>query len=67
MNKKARDWFKKQPNTIFINDVEIPSYQKYWQDQMEAERKINRLKTSNIIQYACIIILSIAVIILAQK
>ena len=67
MNKKARNWFKKQPNTIFINDVEIPSYQKYWQDQMEAKRKISRLKTSNIIQYACIIILSIAVIILAQK
>lgn len=67
MNEKVRNWFKKQPNTIFINDVEIPSYQKYWRDQKETERKISRLKASSIIQYACIIILSFAIIILARK
>ena len=65
--KKVRDWFKKQPNTIFINDVEIPSYQNCWKERTKIERKIRRLIMSSAIQGICIILLSIAVVILAQK
>ena len=42
MNEKVRNWFEKQPNTIFINDVEIPSYQNCWEERMKIERKISR-------------------------
>lgn len=67
MNEKVRNWFKKQPNTIFVNDVEIPSYQNCWEERMKIERKISRLKTISIIQHACTILLFIAITILAQK
>lgn len=61
------DWTKKQPNTIFIGDVEVPSYQIWWKEKMEIEKRMSRIKISSIVQYTCIILLSIAVIILAQK
>lgn len=67
MNEKARNWFKKQPNTIFVNDVEIPSYQNCWEERMKIERKISRLIMSSAIQGICIILLSIAVVILAER
>lgn len=67
MNEKARNWFKKQPNTIFVNDVEIPSYQNCWEERMKIERKISRLIMSSAIQGICIILLSIVVVILAER
>lgn len=67
MNEKAINWFKKQPNTIFVNDVEIPSYQNCWEERMKIERKISRLIMSSAIQGICIILLSIAVVILAER
>lgn len=65
--KIKHDWTKKQPNTIFIGDVEVPSYQNCWRERMELEKRMSKLRVSSIIQYTCIILLSIAVIILAQK
>lgn len=67
MNEKIRNWFKKQPDTIYVADIEIPSYQKYWRDQRDIERKMSSLKIASIIQYICITLLSIAVIVLSGK
>ncbi len=42
--KRISDWTEKQPNTVFVGDIEVPSYQNFWERTMKIENKIAHLK-----------------------
>lgn len=60
-------WFKKQPNTTFVGDVEVPSYQNFWERTMKLENKINSLKVSILVLSIAITVLSASVIAISLK
>lgn len=50
----------KQPNTISIDGVEIPSNQYFWEKHGKMESKIESLKKISIIQGASIILIALS-------
>lgn len=42
--REYEDLYKKQPNSISINGIEIPSYQRFWEETSRLEGKIDRMK-----------------------
>lgn len=58
----AVDWGKNQPGCIWIDDIEIPSSQRFWEVTRRIERRIHRL--SRCIVFIALSEITIAIIIL---
>lgn len=61
------DWTKKQPSATFVGDVEVPSYQSFWEKTMKLENKIDNLKISVLVLSIAVTVLSASVIAIALK
>lgn len=49
----------KQPNTISIGGVEIPSWNFVWNEKMHFQRKLDRLRIAVLLQCAALILIGI--------
>ena len=58
----ARGFLEKVPGSIEINGIEIPSYQRFWEETRRIETRMDRCQKAIIIQGIAIIALSIALI-----
>lgn len=53
---------KRQPPTVLIDGIELPTYQKYWEDRVKIERKISILRTISMLQGLAILVLAVTLL-----
>ena len=53
---------KRQPPTVLIDGIELPTYQKHWEDRVKIERKISILRTISMLQGLAILVLAVTLL-----